>query len=81
MYLGEVKHILGAVLGLGQRSADYDADTPLLGEVPELDSQAVVALITALEQQFGIEVQDDEIGAATFATVGSLARFVEAKLA
>jgi acyl carrier protein len=57
------------------------AATPLLGAIPELDSMAVVSLITALEEQFGIAVDDDEIGAATFETLGSLAAFVEQKLA
>ncbi len=52
---------------------------PLLGSMPELDSMAVVAVITALEDHFGFEVDDDEISADTFATVGTLAAFVEEK--
>jgi acyl carrier protein len=42
---------------------------------------AVVSLITALEEQFGITVEDDEIGAATFETLGSLTEFVQQKVA
>jgi acyl carrier protein len=42
---------------------------------------AVVSLITALEERFDITVEDDEIGAAAFETLGSLAAFVEQKLA
>jgi acyl carrier protein len=56
-------------------------ETALLGAVPELDSIAVVNLITALEERFDITVADDEIGAAAFETLGSLTRFVESKLA
>ena len=41
---------------------------------------AVVGLIFALEEQFGIVIDDDELDANTFATVGSLAAFVEGKL-
>jgi acyl carrier protein len=41
---------------------------------------AVVQLITALEDHFGISVDDDEIGASTFATIGSLTAFVEGKM-
>jgi acyl carrier protein len=41
---------------------------------------AVVSLITALEEHFGIAVADDEIEASTFATLGSLAEFVQQKL-
>ena len=81
MYLDEVKLILIDVLNLGEAGKSLDASSPLLGSLPELDSMAVVSLITALEEQFGITVEDDEIGAATFETLGSLARFVEGKLA
>ena len=41
---------------------------------------AVVNLIAALEDHFGIRVEDDEISASTFATLGSLAAFVQEKL-
>jgi acyl carrier protein len=56
------------------------ASAPLLGAIPELDSMAVVTLITALEEHFGITVADDEIGASTFETLDSLAQFIERKL-
>jgi acyl carrier protein len=81
MYLDDVKQILTDVLSLGDQGAALTADSPLLGSIPELDSMAVVNLITALEEHFGITVEDDEIGAATFETLGSLANFVEHKLA
>ena len=42
---------------------------------------AVVNVITALEDHFGITVDDDEISAQTFETVGTLTDFVEQKLA
>ncbi|MBO9685128.1 acyl carrier protein [Roseateles chitosanitabidus] len=73
--------ILDDVLSLEGRAKDFDADTALLGAIPELDSMAVVSLITALEEQFGIVVEDDEIDGATFATVGSLLDFLNGKLA
>jgi acyl carrier protein len=53
----------------------------LLGAIPELDSMAVVSLITSLEEQLGLTVDDDEIDGETFATVGSLTDFVAGKLA
>jgi acyl carrier protein len=55
--------------------------TALLGNLPELDSMAVVSVITALEERYGFTVNDDEISAETFATLGSLVDFVERKLA
>lgn len=81
MYLEEVKNIVADVLSLGDARATLTADSGLLGSIPELDSMAVVTLITALEEHFGITVDDDEIGASTFETLGTLANFVEQKLA
>lgn len=76
-----VLRILDEVLSLNGRSASFDRSTHLLGAIPELDSMAVVSLITTLEEQLGVMVDDDEIDGDTFATVGSLTDFVAAKLA
>lgn len=73
--------ILDDVLSLDGRARQFNADTALLGAIPELDSMAVVSLITALEEQFGIVVEDDDIDGSTFATVGALRDFIDAKLA
>jgi acyl carrier protein len=78
-YLEEVKTLLIDVLNLGPAGQSLDADSPLLGSLPELDSMAVVTLIGALEEHFGIVVDDDDISASTFATLGSLAAFVAAR--
>lgn len=77
----EVLRVLDEVLSLGGRTASFTHDTPLLGAIPELDSMAVVTLITSLEEQFGMVIADDDIDGSTFATVGSLADFVAGKLA
>ena len=79
-HVEEVKSILSDVLSLGERKNFLREDSILLGNIPELDSIAVVNVITALEEHFGITVDDDEISARTFETVGSLTRFVEQKL-
>ena len=78
--LKEVTRTLDAVLSLGGRGSAFTRDTTLLGAIPELDSMAVVALLTTLEERFGITVDDDEIDGATFASVGSLTDFVSGKL-
>lgn len=77
----QVLRILDEVLILGGRALKFDAATPLLGAIPELDSMAVVTLITTLEERFGIAIDDDEISGDTFATVSSLNAMVAAKLA
>ena len=79
--LKEVNRVLDEVLSLGGRSAAFTRDTALLGAIPELDSMAVVTLITTLEDRFGITVDDDDIEGSTFASVGTLTDFVSAKLA
>lgn len=79
--LDTVKSIVGDILQLGDvRTQGLSADSALLGALPEFDSMAVVSVLTALEEQFGFTVLDDEINAETFTTMGSLTRFVEQKL-
>ena len=78
--LSEVLSLLDEVLSLKGRAQSFTLDTPLLGAMPELDSMAVVALITGLEERFGFMVDDDEIDGSAFATVESLAAFVQDKL-
>jgi acyl carrier protein len=78
--LEQVRTLLDRALGLGGRAERFDADTPLLGSLPELDSMAVVTLITAIEEHYGVVVDDDEVEAETFETLGSLTDFVECKL-
>ena len=78
--MNQVLGVLDEALGLNGRAAGYTRSTHLLGAIPELDSMGVVSLITVLEDRFGVEVGDDEIDGATFATVGSLVDFVSGKL-
>lgn len=73
----EILCLLDDVLSLKGRALAFSADTPLLGSIPELDSMAVVAVITAIEERFGVQVADDEIDGAAFASVGSLVEFVD----
>ncbi len=76
-----VRNILRETLQLGDRIEKMDADSPLLGAVPELDSMAVITLVTALEDEFDFIVEDDEISADTFETLGTLIEFVQTKVA
>ena len=64
-----------------QIDKDFSADTPLLGAIPEFDSMAIIAVITELEDQLGIEFDDDEISAEIFETFGQLSTFVAEKQA
>jgi acyl carrier protein len=76
----EVKDVLVKTLGVEDRADTIDASTPLLGSLPELDSMAVLELVAALEQRFGITVDDDDVTAEIFETLGALTAFVQEKL-
>lgn len=76
----EVISILQSTLGVAPGTIAADPDTPVLGAIPEMDSMSVVSILMSLEEQYGVMVDDDEIDADVFATVGSLTRFLESKL-
>ncbi|HEY7070355.1 MAG TPA: acyl carrier protein [Acidimicrobiales bacterium] len=75
-----VKDVLGKTLDIEDRVAAMDASTPLFGELPELDSLAVVELATALEDRFDITIDDDNFSGEMFETLGSLTEFVQDEL-
>ena len=76
----EVLSVLDDVLSLNGRAAQFNATTPLLRSLSELDSMAVVGIVTMLEERFDFIVDDDEIDGETFETVGTLVDFVSGKL-
>ncbi|MCW9078280.1 MAG: acyl carrier protein [Gammaproteobacteria bacterium] len=76
----QVRQIVGDVLQLGDRTAKLEPETALLGNIPEFDSMAVVSVITALEDQLGIFVEDDDITGDTFETLANLTAFVQSKI-
>jgi acyl carrier protein len=78
--LNEVKEVIISVLQIDDSKNPLDANSNLLGAIPEFDSMAVVSIITTLEEQYGFYVEDDEISAEIFETVDSLVTFVEEKV-
>ncbi|KAA9012733.1 MULTISPECIES: acyl carrier protein [Sphingobium] len=76
-----MRALLRDVLGLSQDRVDaFDADTPLFGALPELDSMAVAGLLTEMEDRFDILIEDEDIDGDTFETFGSLVAFAQAKV-
>jgi acyl carrier protein len=75
----EVKHMIDDTLGLRGRLEGMKPEDPLLGAVPELDSVGVVSILSALEDRFGLVVEDDEISADTFGSLSALAGYVDSK--
>ena len=76
----EVKIILRDTLQLGERADELTATSPLLGSIPEFDSMAVVTVLTMIEDEYDIAIDDDEVSAENFETVGALANFVSRKV-
>lgn len=72
--------ILSAQLGPAYPAESFRPDSALLGEIPELDSMAVVGILAAIEDETGISIPDDEVSADAFATLGTLESFVQGQL-
>ena len=73
-----VKGVVVTTLAIEHRADALDADTPLTS-IPELDSLAILELVVELERQFGIAVDDEDVTAEVFDTIGTLAAYVAAK--
>jgi acyl carrier protein len=75
-----VKAVVVTTLSIKDRADDLVPESELLGNLPELDSFAVVELLVALQDRFGIEIEDDEVIGDIFETLGQLTAFIEEKV-
>lgn len=75
-----IERILRTELRLGDE-AQIDADTPLAGGDYDLDSLDMLMIVTAVEKDFGIKIPSEELSREAFASVGSLARFIDERRA
>lgn len=78
--LDNIKRILEESFNLQNDSFIFAIDTPLLGGIPEMDSMSIVNIIAAIEENFDIEIADDDISAEVFESVGTLVAFIENKI-
>ena len=69
--------IVGSLL-MGHDTTTVDPDESLTNS-GLVDSLGMLRLITFLEQRFGIEIGDGEVGEENFGTLGRLAAFVDRK--
>ena len=76
--LDALVEVLDTVLGDEHSGGPFTEETMLFGSLPELDSLALVELITAIEERFDFEMDEEDITAEVFESVGSLAAFVHA---
>ena len=76
----DIVDLINEILQLDSSVMELGTDTPLLGAIPEFDSMAVVTVLTSLEDQYDIIIEDDEVDAELFETVGTLVKFVDQKV-
>ncbi|HZI67275.1 MAG TPA: phosphopantetheine-binding protein [Thermoanaerobaculia bacterium] len=74
-----VKELIVRRLKLDIDPKSIEDDAPLFGEGLGLDSIDALELVLGLEQEFGIKVEDEEVGVKAFASVNALVDFIEQK--
>jgi acyl carrier protein len=79
-YAQTLARILSMQLGPAYPAEAFERDTLLLGQIPELDSMAVVGILAAIEDETGTAIPDDEVSADVFATFGTLEAFLRRQL-
>lgn len=75
-----VKRTIVRSLGMEIAPEELADDEVLFGSGLGADSEATLGVVFALEAEFGIEVEDEELRVELFATVRSLVDYVEQKL-
>lgn len=71
-----LQKIVSGQLGPAYPPSYFTPDRVMLGAIPELDSMAVVGILTAIEEEMGVSVPDDEVSADAFETFGALEQFI-----
>jgi acyl carrier protein len=64
-----------------QDSAQLPIDTPLLGGFSDFNSLTITGLVLGIEEALDCEIAGDELSGDIFESIGSLASFVDAKMA
>lgn len=73
-----LRGLLATTLGLSAKTVKtFDAETELFGALPEFDSMAVATLLTGIEEEYDVLIEDDDVEAEDFQTFGALSAFVE----
>ena len=76
-----VKQALVQGLQLKINPEDIADDEPLFGEGLDADSIAALEIVFALEEEFGFEVEDEDLRVDLFDSVRTLTSYIEGRLA
>ena len=74
-----IKSLLVERLRLEIEADSISDSEPLFGEGLGLDSIDALELVLGIEQEFGVKIEDEEVGAQVLASIDSLADFVRTK--
>jgi len=77
--LGRLRTLLAERLGFTADGELVEA-TGLLGQGIGLDSVEVLQLVSAIEEAWGLTIEDDELKREHFVTLGSVVSFVQERL-
>ena len=73
----ELRHKIVATLNLEETKPEEIAeDTPLVGGDLGLDSIDILELVMMIEKDYGVRIDNRELGAKVFATMKSLAQYI-----
>ncbi len=78
---GRLKRLIVERLKLEMDPEEIGDADPLFGEGLGLDSIDALELVLGLEQEFGVKIEDEEVGGEALASVDALAAFVRDKAA
>jgi acyl carrier protein len=76
----KVKHLIVRQLKLDMNPDEIKDSAPLFGDDPQglgLDSIDALELVLGVEKEFGIKVQDEEVGVKAFASVDALCTIIQ----
>ena len=75
----QIKQLIVTRLKLEIEPASIDAAAPLFGDGLGLDSIDALELVLGIEQEFGVKIEDQEVGSRALSSVDSLAEFLAVK--
>lgn len=74
--LERLRRLVAERLDINRPLDEIDADVPLMGGGLNLDSLALVGLVSLTEECFEIELGEDELNMDSFASLRSLAKVI-----
>ena len=78
---GDLKHLIVETLRMEEINPEEIADDEALfgDEGLGLDSVDALELVVHIEEKYGIQIEDEEVGRKVFASINALAEFIREK--